>query len=472
MKTTTPKTEPSPATQLRKVIFGGSLKKFSQFAKFALGALAMALAISAEVHASDVPLKPNIVILVADDLGYCDVSCYGSWIQTPNIDQLAREGMRFTDFHANGNVCTPTRCALVTGCYQQRAGLNGVLNPTSRSGLSQEEFTYADALKPAGYHTALYGKWHLGNDRPEYNPVNHGFDEFRGLLTGNIDYFTHFKDGKLDWWNGLKAQNEKGYSTTLIADHAVDFIQRMKAGPFCLEVAFNAVHTPIQDLQTGLPSKTADTYGKMTQAMDQGIGRILAALKENGLAENTFVFFFSDNGGHAGIAGSSNKPLRGFKGSFWEGGHREPAIAWWPGHIPAGQTTGQTAMGMDLMPTIMELAGATLPPGRKLDGVSLVALLLHDQPLASRKLFWGKGQSWAMRDGPWKLLREDDTTYLFNLMQDLSEQHDLAAQMPERVENMKADVEAWAKDVGAKVNTRETAPSKKRNRPAPDASDE
>jgi arylsulfatase A-like enzyme len=429
---------------------------------------ALLLAPLAALHAANAPkpiARPNLVIILADDLGYGDVGCYGSWIQTPNLDQLAREGTKFTDFHANGPVCSPTRCALVTGRYQQRAGIGGIVNWAGDGGLKKSEFTFADALKPVGYATAVFGKWHLGG-KPECNPVSHGFDEFRGLLGGRFDYFTHTDSEGPDWWDGLKPVVEKGYSTTLITDHAVDFIQRSKSKPFCLYVAFNAVHTPIQDPETGTNGKTADIFGKMVQAMDKGVGRVIAALKENGLAENTFVFFFSDNGGHEGIEGSSNQPLRGFKGSFWEGGHREPGIAWWPGHIPAGKVTGQTAMSMDLMPTLLELAGAKLPLDRKLDGVSLAALLLHDQPLAPRKLFWNKGADSAMRDGPWKLLIEKGAVHLFNLDNDLSEKNDLATQQPERVQTMRADIDAWAKEVGARDRT---APKAARDKSAPDS---
>jgi arylsulfatase A-like enzyme len=297
-----------------------------------------------------------------------------------------------------------------------------------------------------GYTSALFGKWHLGSTT-ESNPLRHGFDEFRGFLGGRIDYFQHSNGGQPDWWNGVEPVVEKGYSTTLITDYAVDFIRRSKSKPFCLYVAYNAVHTPIQDPETGQHGKTADVFGKMVQAMDQAVGRIIATVKEHGLAEKTFVFFFSDNGGPEGIAGSSNTPLRGFKGSLWEGGHRVPAIAWWPGRIPAGEVAGQPAMSMDLMPTMLELAGATLPDGHKLDGVSLVPVLLRKQSLSPRKLFWKKGRDFAMRDGPWKLLVENGTTQLFNLDEDLSEQHDLATAHPERVKTMLEALQAWIKDV-------------------------
>lgn len=407
---------------------------------------ALLLAPLATLHAASD--KPNIVIILADDLGYGDLSCYGSAIQTPNIDRLASAGTRFTDFHSNGAVCSPTRCALMTGRYQQRAGIGGLAR--GDHGMSPNEFTIAEAMKSAGYVTGMFGKWHLG-ETPEFNPVKQGFDAFWGQLGGRIDYFTHCSAGKaghLDWWKGVEPLEEKGYSTSLIADHSIDFIKRCKSKPFFLYVAFNAPHTPLQS-PGAADEKDPEAYRKVVEWMDKEFGRIVAALLEEGLAKNTFVFFFSDNGGHEGITGCSSKPLRGFKGSFWEGGHREPGIAWWPGHVPAGKVTDQTAMSMDLMPTIMELAGASLPAERKLDGISLASLLLRGEPLPPRKLFWAQGKDWAMRDGPWKLLHEGDSEYLFDLGKDLGEQHDLSAQFPERVKTMREDFQAWAKDVGA-----------------------
>jgi arylsulfatase A-like enzyme len=316
--------------------------------------------------------------------------------------------------------------------------------------MSPNEFTIAEAMKSAGYATGMFGKWHLG-ETPEFNPVKQGFDEFKGQLGGRIDYFTHHaagKAGQLDWWKGLEPLAEEGYSTTLIADHSIDFIKRSKAGPFFLYVAFNAPHTPLQ-VPGGPDEKDPAAYRKVVEWMDKEAGRVVAALNAEGLTDNTFVFFLSDNGGHEGIAGCSNKPLRGFKGSFWEGGHREPAIARWPGHVPAGKVTDQTAMGMDLMPTVMEIAGATLPADRKLDGITLAPLLLRGEPLPPRKLFWAQGRDWAVRDGPWKLLNEGGAARLFDLGKDLGEQHDLSAQFPERVTTMRGDHEAWIKDVGA-----------------------
>lgn len=418
-----------------------------------MGCAALTLALSAiGIQTAFAQAKPNFVIIVADDLGYGDASCYGSAIQTPHIDQLAKEGLKFTDFHSNGPNCSSTRCALMTGRYQQRAGIDGLVGV--ETGMDQEEFTIAEAMKSAGYTTALFGKWHLG-EQPEFNPTTQGFDEFKGHLTGRIDYFTHHAAGgdhEPDWWNGLEALAEEGCSTTLIADHSIDFIRRSATKPFFLCVSFNAPHTPIQDPATGDKLKTAEGYTKVVQDMDRNVGRLAATLKELGIEGNTLVFFCSDNGASKIPAGASNGPLNGWKGTLWEGGHRVPAIAWWPGRIPGGRITDQTALTMDIMPTCMELAGATLAPERALDGVSLLSLLFKDAPLPSRKLYWRKGSMTSMRHGPWKLLLERGSVYLFDLDDDLSEKTNLAAQQPERVNAMQAEIGSWAKEIGNVVS--------------------
>ncbi len=394
---------------------------------------------------------PNFVIFLADDLGYADVSCYGGTTRTPYIDRLAQEGMRLTDFHSNGVNCSPSRCALVTGRYPARAGINGIINWNSDHGLKTGEYTFAMALKTLGYTNAVFGKWHLGGI-PESNPLNFGFDEFIGQLGGSIHYFTHRESenggNKVDWHQGFQTLDEKGYSTTLIADHAIDFIKRNASKPFCLYVPFNAVHTPILDPKTGDKSKTPETYALVVQELDKAVGRVVEALDQAQLSEHTLVFFTSDNGAHENTPSDSNKPLSGGKGTVWEGGHRVACVARWPGHIPAGKTTDQTVMIMDLMPTILELAGVSQPAPHPLDGISLVPLLLRQQPLPARPLFWAHSGGWAMREGPWKLLIEGSETHLFKLDEDLSEKHDLAQQQPERVQTMRVALEAWYQEVG------------------------
>lgn len=410
--------------------------------------------------------KPNIIIILADDLGYGDLSCYGSERnKSPNLDLLAREGIRFTDFHSNGAVCSPTRAALMTGRYQQRCGITEVLLAASMRdrGMPVEEVTFAKRLKDAGYATAIFGKWHLGYD-PKFNPTVFGFDKFRGYVSGNVDYISHMDNtNTADWWDNTSLSPEEGYTTHLIHKHAVRFIEDNKDRPFLLYVANEAVHSPYQgpndsalrvsDKSQPPGKKTRDvtrTYTEMIRAMDDGVGQIVAALKRLGLERDTFVFFFSDNGA---VPVGSNGPLRGFKSSLWEGGHREPAIAWWPGVIKPGQICNELAIGMDLFPTVVALAGATAANERKLDGVNLAPVLLEGKSLGERTLFWGHGRQRAVRQGPWKLdVNMSDQASgpaLFNLEKDLGEKNDLAAAEPERAKAMMAALAAWEQDVGA-----------------------
>ncbi|MCH7229024.1 sulfatase [Haloferula sp. A504] len=430
----------------------------SRLLPFLLGLLILA------AGAKEAPRRPNFVIILADDMGYGDAGCYGGTaLKTPHLDRLAAGGMRFTDFHSSGNVCSPTRAGLLTGRYQYRSGVDAVVNadpavPAHHSGLQPEEFTFAEALKAKGYRVGLMGKWHVGYDR-KYNPTHQGFDVFRGFVSGNIDYQSHFdRMGEFDWWHDLEKVREEGYSTHLITKHALGFIEAHKHEPFCLYVAHEAVHAPWQgpdDPAVRGPGATKgrgrspkDALPAMMSAMDEGVGRIVAKLEELDLDERTLVFFFSDNGPAGGSAG----PLRGRKGSNWEGGHRVPGIAWWPGTIKAGVVTDQLAISLDLMPTMLELAGASADPARPLDGVSLVPLLRRGEPLGNRRLFWNHK---AMRDGRWKLILHGkgggDPVGLYDLSKDIGERDNLAEEFPERVEKMKKALKAWSGDVTSKV---------------------
>ena len=431
--------------------------------------------------------RPNVVVIMADDMGYADLSAYGNdRFQTPHLDALAREGLRFTDFHSNGAVCSPTRAALMTGRYQQRSGVDEVVfadparGKRDSHGLQPGEVTFAALLQGAGYRTALMGKWHLGYDR-KFNPRHHGFDEFRGYLSGNVDFHSHIDQANFpDWWHDLEPVEEPGYSTHLITRHAVRFIEANRARPFCLYVAHEAPHSPYQGPndppvrgpRAQPPLQGADiarAYREMVQEMDKGVGEIVATLRRLGLAENTLVFFCSDNGG---TREGNNGPLNGFKGSVWEGGHRVPGIAWWPGKIKAG-TTDQVALTMDLMPTMLDLAKVSVPAGHRLDGTSLVPLLFESRPLPERTLFWGYTGRFAVRRGPWKLLVNQSAgeatkakgkkkagseaaatapaagsaTLLFHLGDDLGEKRDLAAREPGRVRELEAALAAWRKEV-------------------------
>ncbi|MDP6355836.1 MAG: sulfatase-like hydrolase/transferase [Planctomycetota bacterium] len=404
--------------------------------------------------------RPNFVIIMADDMGYGDSSVYDGWIKTPQMDRMAAEGLKFTDFHSSGVVCSPTRAGLLTGRYQQRAGVPGVINadPNKRAhhvGLQHSEITLAELLKEAGYTTAMFGKWHLGYD-VKYNPTSQGFGRFRGFVSGNIDYISHYdRMTTYDWWEGKEQIKEEGYLTHLLTKHSVKFIEDNKEKPFCLYVPHGAVHSPIQgpnDPPVRGPNKgridrpQAETVKEMMKALDENIGAILDKLNETGLAERTLVMFFSDNGG---AKHCKNTPLRGRKGSVWEGGHRVPSIAWWPGKIKPGTVSHDLAITLDVMPTMLDLAGVKVPENLKLDGVSLAPLMLEGKGLGQRQLFWN---GIAMRDGPWKLITKmrgnpSRSPLLFNVAEDISEEQDISTEHPERVAKMTQALEAWKKDV-------------------------
>ena len=409
--------------------------------------------------------RPNFVIIMADDLGYGDIGCFGNRrIRTPHIDSIAARGIRFTDFHSSGTVCSPTRCGLMTGRYQQRAGIPAVVSVKHKHlGMPPSELTFAEVLKATGYATAIYGKWHLGY-QTRFNPVHQGFDEFRGYVSGNVDFFSHIDQaGAFDWWINDQKKDEQGYSTHLITRHAVDFIKRRGDQPFCLYLAHEAPHYPYQgpgdsaERTVGGKFKTqgsrtdvADAYREMVEAMDDGVGQVLRVLKEKGLDKNTLVWFFSDNGANQR---GDNGGLRGFKGSVWEGGHRVPACACWPGTIPAGKESAQLATTLDVFPTItslMQSADTRIPP---LDGIDLSRTLFSGQDCKSqREFFWGSGKQRAMRDGQWKLVTQakgqGNRTELFDLGRDRAEKQDMSGAEPDRVKKMLEAISKWDQDVG------------------------
>ncbi|MCF7975261.1 MAG: sulfatase [Phycisphaerae bacterium] len=401
--------------------------------------------------------RPNVIVILADDLGYGDTSLFDGWVKTPQIERLASEGLTFTDFHTNSSVCSPTRAAFLTGRYQQRVGIIDVIaSHLDTPGLETTELTISRLMKQNGYRTALFGKWHLGME-PRHNPIHHGFDEFVGYLDGAADYHNH-----RDWYNGLNRQDIKGYTTHLITDHAVRFIEENKARPFFLYVAHEAVHLPFQtpaDTVENRPKKKLTSqemwdperirpkYKIMLEEMDKGIGQILDTVKRAGIAENTFIFFFSDNGAIG--SGGSNQPFRGGKFSHYEGGHRVPAIAWWPGRIAAGVTTHATTMAMDLFPTIMDFTEIAVPETRQLDGTSMADLILHQAAFPDRQLFWGYEPKLgtAMRDGHWKMIVSSKKYELYNLDEDIKESNNLAQTYPERAATMKETLLNWSKSV-------------------------
>ena len=424
--------------------------------------------------------QPNIIVMMVDDMGFAgpSIAPYGNpHYNTPGMDRLAREGMLFSDFHASGAICSATRAGLVTGRYQQRAGIEAVIHPLAthpehRKGLHQDEETFAELFKGAGYVTGLVGKWHLGyaKETPNYHPMNHGFDYFIGYVSGNIDYINHWGDHQEhDWWHGRKETKEEGYTTHLINKYALEFIEENKDKPFCLYVAHESPHSPVQGpddpIQRGpgqQKRKTPHTEAmkQMILEMDKGVEQVRAKLVELSLEKNTLFLFFSDNGDAPGTATGSPR-FRGHKGSVYEGGTRVPAVAWWPGRIKAGTQADDLSITLDVMPTILSVAGIDPPKERSLDGIDLSPVLFEQKALPARPLFWADlsnngSRSEALRDGPWKLVVqhpkakpgtfENEAIELFNLTNDEGEKTNLAARQAERAAAMLKQLKAWYAD--------------------------
>ena len=421
--------------------------------------------------------KANFVIILCDDLGYGDLGCYGCTdIRTPRIDRLAEQGVRFTNFYSNGPECSPTRTALFTGRYQQRVGglecaigTGNVgryddairLRSSNDLGLPVEDSILARLLKKKGYATGCFGKWHLGYES-KFSTVMHGFDRAFGPLGGGVDYFHHTE------WDGtpVLAQNGKptrrdGYLTDLITEEAVAFIQQHRQSPFFLYVPYTAPHTPYQGpddrrdtpiLQPEWNKGARQTYAKMVERLDDGVGAILKALKDNHLERNTLVIFASDNGPtRIGSAG----PFSGLKSSLYEGGIRVPGIIRWPGALPEGRVAEHTTITMDLTASILRIAGATPPADRPLDGIDVIRELQADRPPAKRTLFWRsrRGErTWrAVRDGSVKFLSRVDgdaiEEHLFDLARDPGEKMNIANQQPEETRRLEQLLAEWEKDV-------------------------
>ncbi len=339
--------------------------------------------------------QPNIVVILADDLGCCDMTLYNGWVKTPRIEKMAEQGMRFTDFHTNSSVCSPTRAAILTGRYQQRVGIVDVIvgSREPQSGISPSLATLPRVFKDHGYATALFGKWHCGY-QDQYNPVHHGFDEFVGFLNGATDYHKHGA-----WRVGLEKKDVPGYSTHIITDRSVDFIKRNKDNRFFLYVSHAAVHNPYQTVEdrpdhrvkgenpNQINNKNRDKYRWMLQDLDKGVGKILDTLHELDLAEKTFVVFLSDNGA-VGMSPKEFRKFRGGKFSHYEGGHRVPAVAWWPGKIKAGVQSDKLIVGFDLFPTLTEIAGISKSNPENLEGVSFKTNLIQQKHLPDKDIFF------------------------------------------------------------------------------------
>jgi len=409
-----------------------------------------------QVGAQETALRPNILYIVSDDQGWKDVGYHGSDIKTPNIDKLAAAGTRLEQFYAQP-MCTPTRAALMTGRYPFRYGLQTAVIPSGHKyGLATDEFLLPQALKEAGYYTAIIGKWHLGHADPKYWPRQRGFDYQYGPLIGELDYFTHEQHGVVDWYRNNKVVKEPGYTTTLLGNDAVKLIsQHVKFKPLYLYLAFNAPHTPYQAPQAYLdkykdvadPSRRA--YAAAITAMDDQIGRVLDALEKRGMRSNTIVFFQSDNGGtrnkmFAGEGDMSkivipcdNGPYREGKGSLYEGGTRVIALVNWPGHVRSGATENGMIHVVDTYPTLSALAGASTAKAKPLDGLNIWSTLSEGKPSPRTEVIYNIEPFRAgVREGDWKLIWRTplpSAAELYNIAQDPSEKYDVAAQNPDEV---------------------------------------
>ena len=442
---------------------------------FALGACLCAPSFRATVQAA--PAKPNFILILADDMGYGDIGPFGSTRnRTPNLDRLAREGMRFTSFYA-APVCTPSRAQILTGCYAKRVSLPNVLTPAAPIGLSSGEHTIAELLKSQGYATIAIGKWHVG-DAPEFLPTRHGFDSYFGLpysndMGGPTDLKRAWRQRRpplplLENDQVAETVTPQGQNrlTERYTETAVRFIRDHKDGPFFLYLPHTAVHVPIHPGDKFRGRSPYGLYSDWVEEVDWSVGRVLDTVRELGLAERTLIVFTSDNGPwltqgtNAGTAG----PLRGGKGGTFEGGVREPAIFWWPGKVSAGTSNDAVAANFDFLPTFVSLAGAQIPTDHKIDGADLSPLLFGRSTQSPHKAhFYFAGNALqAVRSGPWKLAvapqseglgkpappKAGFTPTLYNLDADIGERHDVAAEHPDVVRQLQGMVAEMDADLG------------------------
>ena len=414
--------------------------------------------------------RPNIIFIVADDLGFADLGCYGGRDAkfgkvSPVLDRLAANGIKFTQGYANSPVCSPTRFALMTARYQYRLRgaaeepINSKARHSTTLGLPTDHPTLPSLLQKSGYNTALMGKWHLGYP-PAFGPLRSGYDEFFGPMAGGVDYFTHCSStGAHDLWFGEEERAEEGYLTDLITNRSVDYIERMAADsasgkPFFLSVHYTAPHWPwetrddealAQEVKNNLfhlHGGNIHTYQRMIHHMDEGIGKLVDSLKTRGLADNTLIVFTSDNGGERF---SDSWPLVGGKMDLTEGGIRVPWIAHWPAIIAPGGVSTQACMTMDWSATMLDAAGVAADADYPLDGQSLLNVIQQPTQTFHRPLHWRmnhRGQR-AMREGDWKYLRVDGNDYLFNIPSDERERANLGHLQPERLASLRTAWEAW-----------------------------
>lgn len=415
--------------------------------------------------------RPNVVLIFSDDQGTVDANCYGSPdLYTPNMDRLAREGVRFTQFYVGAPVCSPSRASMLTGRYPQRAQL--ATNAWGSRGLPSRQVTIAEMLKDAGYKTAIFGKWHLGDDL-DLSPTKQGFDEFFGHRVGCIDNYSHFfywrGPNKHDLWrNDTPIWEDGNYFPDLIVREAKRYMTEHRDEPFFLYLPFNVPHYPLQGMEKYRKmyadmSDPRAMYAAFTSTLDEKIGEVVDTIDDLGIRDNTLIIFLSDHG-HSEEertfgGGGNNGPFRGHKFTLWEGGVRVPCIMSWPGMLPQNEVRGQAAMSIDIMPLIAHYCGVSLP-NRKLDGCDIVSVVESASAKSPHDVMhWELAKTWAVREGDWKLVyngqesTEDGVTipqveyFLSNLADDPSETNNLAERFPDRVARLRGLHEKWAEEV-------------------------
>lgn len=418
------------------------------------------------------PGRPNVVLIMSDDMGYADLGSYGSTdTKTPNIDSLGRDGIRLTDFYANGVLCSPTRAALMTGRYQQRYGFENVVADTSDYGLIATGRSLPQLLKNSGYATALVGKWHLGG-KPPFRPSAHGVEYFFGFLGSHVDFYHHNRGPMApDLWENdtsIYPALDGEYMTDLITDRSIKFIEQSATArrPFFIDVAYNAPHWPFQP--PGRPSPAPGTgaqqqpqqentatradYAAMVEGVDGGVGKILQTLERLGLANNTIVIFTNDNGGEWL---SNGGPLFNRKWTVWEGGIRVPALVKWPGHIMPGRVSDQVGVTFDWSASILAATNTPVPADAKLDGINVFPILEGRAPEVERTLYWrtnvGNRTQRAIRSGDWKIMVDSNHLFVFNLRTDPGERNDLTYQRTDIARRLRPMLAAWEQEVEAEA---------------------
>ena len=399
--------------------------------------------------------QPNIIIILADDLGYGDLGCYGNpTIQTPNLDRMAQEGLKFTQFYTASPVCTPTRSALLTGCLPKRIGLHEhVLFPHTQHGINQDEILISELLKEQGYQTAIFGKWHLGHQY-EFLPLQHGFDSYYGIpfsndmskkeqsIMGREDY--PYALPLMEGNDTIELDPDQTRFTKDLTEKAVAFIRAKAGEKFFLYLPHPMPHIPIYASETFRGTSKRGDYGDTVEEIDWSVGEILTALEETNISDNTLVIFTSDNGPWLSFKtrGGSAGPLRGGKQTTWEGGMRVPALAWWPGHIQKNRVSDDVVTIMDIYPTIASILNISLSGAPSIDGMDISRHLLHGDPLSERTVYYyhQSGPLEAMRKGPWKVSRRGDILALYNVEKDISEKFDLSLDYPDLLEHMLQDM--------------------------------